>query len=268
MGKPVRWTLKTLCGIFGYEAFRRVNDKELSTLFGMLCPFDTGIPLVRIGANSDGGYLIPDDFDGVQACLSPGVAETASFEIALEKRGIPSLLADASVSGPPLGAEHMRFEKKFVGLQNTALFTTIDEWVSRHAVTRNGDLILQMDIEGGEWAVLPNISSQLLSRFRIIVCEFHQLESLSNPFAFKIIKEIFERLNTQFVVAHSHPNNAGGFARVGRFKVPRVLEITFLRRDRIKRLAPRSNFPHPNDFDNAPSLPTFILPEYFYRFPQ
>jgi len=126
MGKPVRWTLKTLCGIFGYEAFRRVNDKELSTLFGMLCPFDTGIPLVRIGANSDGGYLIPDDFDGVQACLSPGVAETASFEIALEKRGIPSLLTDASVSGPPLGAEHMRFEKKFVGLQNTDLFKSLD----------------------------------------------------------------------------------------------------------------------------------------------
>ena len=73
MGKPVRWTLKTLCGIFGYEAFRRVNDKELSTLFGMLCPFDTGIPLVRIGSNSDGGYLIPDDssFDECYKQFSP-----------------------------------------------------------------------------------------------------------------------------------------------------------------------------------------------------
>ena len=40
------------------------------------CP----VPLVRIGGNRDGAYLVPDDLTGVSACFSPGVSNRKDFE--------------------------------------------------------------------------------------------------------------------------------------------------------------------------------------------
>ena len=39
----------------------------------------------------------------------------------------------------------------------------------------DGDLLLQMDIEGAEWLALAQVSDRVLSRFRIIVLELHGL---------------------------------------------------------------------------------------------
>jgi hypothetical protein len=53
-----------------------------------LRPQKTRFDIVRIGGIDDGGYLLPDDFDDIAACFSPGVSETATFEIdLLQKKG-------------------------------------------------------------------------------------------------------------------------------------------------------------------------------------
>lgn len=36
--------------------------------------------LIRLGPNGDGGYLVPDDLTGIEACFSPGVCATSEFE--------------------------------------------------------------------------------------------------------------------------------------------------------------------------------------------
>ena len=36
--------------------------------------------LIRIGGNSDGAYLVPDDLQGISCCFSPGVSDRKSFE--------------------------------------------------------------------------------------------------------------------------------------------------------------------------------------------
>jgi hypothetical protein len=81
----------------------------------LIRPVATNIPLIRIGADEDGGYLIPDDLTGISACYSPGVDQIASFETALLEHGIPSHLADLSVEGPPPGTAAASFIKKFIG---------------------------------------------------------------------------------------------------------------------------------------------------------
>jgi hypothetical protein len=43
----------------------------------------TDVPLIRLGADGDGGYLVPDDLEDVAACFSPGVDDRASFESAM-----------------------------------------------------------------------------------------------------------------------------------------------------------------------------------------
>jgi hypothetical protein len=63
-----------------------------------LWPVDTGHKLIRVGGELDGGYLVPDDLDGIVACFSPGVGGSASFEADLRKRSnIPIHLCDRDV---------------------------------------------------------------------------------------------------------------------------------------------------------------------------
>ena len=36
-------------------------------------PDTTDKPLIRLGSEADGGYLVPDDLEGIVACFSPDV---------------------------------------------------------------------------------------------------------------------------------------------------------------------------------------------------
>jgi Methyltransferase FkbM domain len=49
-----------------------------------------------------------------------------------------------------------------------------------------------MDIEGAEFRVLQSASSSLLSRFRIMVIEFHDLSSLVTPFGLREILSLWK----------------------------------------------------------------------------
>jgi hypothetical protein len=251
MGKILRDSLAFMARRIGYGVFKQTSREDMLRLLSRLHPCTTGHQLVRIGGSGDGGYLVPDDLDGVRCCVSPGVAETARFETDLEGRGIPSILADASVSGPPCNAAHMAFERKFVGLKDAGELTTIDAWVSRHAAASQGDLILQMDIEGSEWSVLGNVSAQLLQRFRIILVELHSLEALAHPFCFRAMSEVLDRILKDFVVVHLHPNNASPIQSIRGVLVPSTLEVTLLRRDRVKTLGFVRQLPHPLDEKNV-----------------
>ena len=91
-----------------------------------LHPVITDKELVRIGGDFDGGYLVPDDLDGIVACFSPGVDVTATFEEALLERGIPCFLADASVDAPPIEHPLIDFERKFLGVVNDEVTTTLE----------------------------------------------------------------------------------------------------------------------------------------------
>ena len=68
-----------------------VNQASLEDFFRKIHPIDSGHPLVRLGGEGDGGYLVPDDLDGIGACFSPGVSDVANFELAFANRGVKSL---------------------------------------------------------------------------------------------------------------------------------------------------------------------------------
>lgn len=76
---------------WGFCLKRYVTLEELRYRIRTLRPIVTDYPLVRVGDNADGGYLIPDDLVGVSACFSPGVDVKASFEMALVGKNIRDL---------------------------------------------------------------------------------------------------------------------------------------------------------------------------------
>lgn len=261
MGKGFRSFMARIADACGYFASKRTDPAAIREVAALLRPMDAGHSLVRIGSEADGGYLVPDDLDGITACFSPGVAGTASFEAVLERRGIVPYLADFSVAGPPAGCEHMRFERKFLGTSESEEYTTLGAWVARHPEAATGDLILQMDIEGAEYDVIANVAPSLLERFRIVIVEFHYLECLAQPFAHARMAAAFRKLDHSFVPVHVHPNNYAGIAVIAGLRMPRMLEITYLRRDRCRRLVPRRDFPHPLDRDNVPGVRSIVLPD-------
>jgi hypothetical protein len=237
-----------------------VDKKRLVELARKLRPYKTDIDLIRLGANSDGGYLIPNDLNGIGACFSPGVDQIASFESDLLKLGITSHLADFSVDNVPEGFKAGSFIKKFIGPNNSDVFITLDKWISQHyELESSPDLILQMDIEGAEYASLLSTPIDILKKFRIMVVEFHDIETWSQHHFLNIVESVFEKILNEFVVVHNHPNNAMGSVNLNGFIAPRLLEITFLRKDRIGNYDGFCELPHLLDFPNLIDRPNVIF---------
>lgn len=261
MGSPIRTAIADVAARLGYFASRLTHPPAVRKIVESLRPVDPGMALLRVGADGDGGYLVPDDLDGITACFSPGVARQASFETTLAARGIGSHLADRSVAGPPAGFVPASFERVFLGTYDDDATTTLGRWVERHAPPDAGDLLLQMDIEGAEYGVIDNVDRATLRRFRILVVEFHHLDTIGQPFACRRIGEALAKLRLDFVPVHLHPNNYAGLVRIGGVRVPPLLEVTYLRKDRCPGAVPsRSPFPHPLDRDNVPRKRSVVLP--------
>ena len=229
-------------------------------------PVKTEHALIRVGAGADGGYLVPNDLDGVTTCFSPGVSTTADFEMALTARGIRSFMADYSVEQAPLNHPLFHFEKKFLGLQNDDVFTTLQAWVDRHAPADN-DMILQMDIEGAEYSVLLSASEALLKRFRILVIEFHGLNDLAEKRGFELINLAFHKVLKDFDLVHAHVNNWTSTRRYKGYELPPLMEFSFLRKDRSSKHEFATQFPHPLDATNVAHRSARGLPRCWYAQP-
>lgn len=248
----------------GFSLSRCTDIPRLRQLIVRMHPRTTQFDLIRIGGVADGGYLVPDDFEGLVACFSPGVSDIATFEEDVVSRGIPCFLADASVAGPPVEHPLIHFDKKFLGVVNDESTITLDAWVEMCA-PRSGDLILQMDIEGVEWPVLLNVSDATLDRFRIIVLELHYLERLFDGLGFDFMASLLDRLLCQYHVVHLHPNNADPAINAADLVIPRLIEITLLRKDRANPTGYASHFPHPLDRPNLKDHPDIVLPACWFR---
>jgi hypothetical protein len=109
-----------------------------------------------------------------------------------------------------------------VGVFDDDAHVTLATWVKgTEADQRDGDLLLQMDIEGNEYASILATPDEVLTRFRIIAM----------------------------------------LTDIGGFVAPRVFELTLLRKDRSEALGFAQAFPHPLDRPCERRTPDLPLPE-------
>ena len=240
-------------------------DDDLAQFFRDVRPIAVDKELIRVGATSDGGYLIPDDLVGIDACFSPGVADTATFEHDLALRGIRSYLADYSVENAPIENEMVSFEKKFLGDCDDNIYMRLETWVREKVGDAGHDLMLQMDIEGAEFQVILDTPRDILRRFRIIIVEVHDMEQLFDRDGFRFVNQAFQKLLGDFAVCHIHPNNVDPVWSSGPYTVPRTLEFTFLRKDRVNPTGQVLSFPHRLDTPNLPGRKDITLPDCWWR---
>jgi hypothetical protein len=235
------------------------------SLIESLHPVGVGNPLIRLGPkDGDGGYLIPDDLNGISACYSPGVSYVSGFEKDCAELGMKVFMADHSVDAPAEHHENFHFIKKFVGGTTFGKYITLDDWVSETLPNGDSDLMLQMDIEGQEYETLFSTSDKLMRRFRVIAIEFHNLDQFWNLPFFRIASRAFEKILQTHACVHLHPNNCCGSIKKDGLEIPKFMEFTFLRRDRFKGEIKPWCFPNPLDRDNT-KMKTLKLPECWYR---
>ena len=237
---------------------------KIESLIYKLHPILPGKELIRLGPKGDGGYLVPDNLKGIEACFSPGVSDISGFEKDCAKRGVKVFLADKSVERPPDTHGLFSFTKKYVGAMANNDFITIDDWVETGALSPNSDLMLQMDIEGYEYETFFNISDTLMGRFRIIVAEFHYLDQLWNHFFFHFASRVFEKILQTHACVHIHPNNYYMPVKKDGLSIPPLMEFTFLRQDWVESESYSNVYPHSLDCDNTDNS-FFPLPECWYR---
>ncbi|MBK1636321.1 hypothetical protein [Rhodovulum adriaticum] len=226
-----------------------------------LRPAAIATPLIRVGAFGDGGYLLPNDLNGIAACYSPGVSRQSTFELDLAKHGIPSFMADGSIDGPAIDIPGSTFTRRFVGPEDTPDRMSIATWVAQTDPAPGADLLLQMDIEGDEYTTLAAVPDDLLDRFRIIVLELHRLPSiLSKDISFQRARRAIDKLRSRFQAVHLHTNNASGTVELDGTQIPRVVEVTLLRKDRVTVTGPVTTLPHPLDRRHRLHQPDIPVP--------
>ncbi|CAI8426175.1 MAG: Uncharacterised protein [Hyphomonas sp. TMED17] len=225
------------------------------------------VDLVRIGGDSDGGYLLPDNLKGVNYCFSAGVSHTSDFEGQLSKDyGIKSFMADASVTAPAHNDDNFHFRANFIGSSPENGFITLSDWIEDCIGDDASEKVLQMDIEGGEYDVLAYESAENFAAFSTLIIEFHMVQTIAEYNFLQMVSAIFEKLYLNFSIAHVHPNNTVPVQKVAGVLVPRIMEVTFIRNDLVDRFRNHNDItlPHPLDRKNETKRPDIVMPEIWW----
>ena len=173
------------------------------------------------------------------------LVELTKFEKDLEERfSIKSNMVDFNHIDPKIFPKNSIFLKKKLGIISSANEIHINDWL----MDQDSEIIFKMDIEGDEYSILNSISEKNLNKIRILVIELHDLRHLRNYFFFKTFEKIISRLNNVFYICHLHANNSSKIKNIGGFNVPDMLEMTLIRKDRIKNFSGEyADIPHKFD---------------------
>jgi hypothetical protein len=224
------------------------------------------IPLVRFGGQSDGGYFCPDVLSSVSYVFSPGYGGVKSFEdemVGLGKRvficdpefkDVENLLTLQEFDCLALSDHTMLRDKKI----------SLSDWVDSKVGVETKHMLLQIDIEGAEWKVLSNSTSELLRRFDVILIEIHNLNRLIFDREFlSEAQNVVSKFRFDFINVYSRANNCGGFFHFKGKKMPNVVELSLINKLCFEALSTKRIYSPINDEDflNSPNLPPIHLPK-------
>jgi hypothetical protein len=220
-----------------------------------------GFNKIRVGRAHDGGYIMLDDFAGIEHAYSLGINGDVSWDLDIAARDINIYQYDHTIEALP--ETHPRFFWKRIGVEGKTSddeqFSTLAKLIEQNGHDGDTNLILKCDIEGAEWDMLANISTKVLSQFRQITMEFHAFEELHQDKFFELVRRSIANLTVSHRVIHVHGNNIAPLAVVGGIALPRALELTLVRKSDRTLYLSNELFPTHLDMPNGPSKADFIL---------
>jgi hypothetical protein len=214
---------------------------------------------IRAGGEADGGYVMLDDPGAAGPAYSYGIGADVSWDLAMAERGLIVHQYDHTVAGPPSAHENFRFNRLGLAPDPVEGFVSLGSALEANGDADRDDMILKIDIEGAEWAILEQADSALLGRFRQILIEYHGLTWLPDPTRIALLDGVLEKLNRTHAVHHLHPCNFGNTGSVAGILVPDVIEVSYARRDLGEIAESDEIFPTPLDRPCNPAQPEIAL---------
>jgi hypothetical protein len=153
-----------------------------------------------------------------------------------------------------LAAARQIFQKKVEPVSKLDSEITLAGILELEELRDDCNIIMKMDIEGDEWAILDATSEYSIKRLRQFVIEFHDIHKFASPeWADRALRVLTKITHTHQVI-HVHGNNHNGFAVLGGIPFPEVVEVTLVRKDHHTFTKPRHSWPTELDAPNQPKL--------------
>lgn len=230
-----------------------------------LRPYDlVGASRIRLGRNFDGGYVMLDRFEGVQAAYSLGINDDVSWDFDMAIRGVDVYQYDHTIDHLPF--EHPSFHWKKLGISHipTDSLKTLEALVEENGHASASNMILKCDIEGAEWLSLCFTPNSVLSKFSQIVIEIHDLQNLADEHFAHTARQVALNLTASHRVVNVHGNNHSHFAVVGGIPIPQTLELTLARKDLGDFVPSTRIFPAEEDMPCYDIRPDMHLGSFVY----
>ena len=205
---------------------------EVQEVMELLRPRSIGTQAkIRVGAQQDGGYVVPDFARQSNLLISIGIGNEISFDTEFSNWGAQVFQFDHTIPQPPAAHPNMHFQRKGWGAEETGELLRFEQIIACADWTGAVHPVLKFDVEGAEWNGLLAADRDDIGRFEIIVGEFHNLEGIGRRTIYALIRRALEKLCEQHQPIHMHGNNNSCVYSVHGVHVPSVIELTFLRKD-------------------------------------
>jgi hypothetical protein len=238
---------------------------EILRTLSVLYPVNVTCGKVRVGGANDGGYVMANDFEGNRICYSIGVGPQVIWDSEMAARGMQIHQYDHTVEGTP--DTHPNFHFNRVGISHKSddpQLITLETMLEQNDHLDEENMLLKIDVEGAEWDVFENMSSNTLMKFDQIVVEFHGLEFFDRATFLARADKVFRNIAHTHSCIHIHGNNYGSFGIVKNIPIPNVIEITYARHGRFDFIESDDIFPtHLDDPCNS-NVPDLFLGDFKY----
>ena len=238
-----------------------VTQTDLFNLLDLIRPWQmTSDSKIRIGADADGGYVMPSVSLKSNLVLSVGIGDQVTFDDELASRGARVYQFDHTIAATPSIDAKCIWQRLGWAANDGGEFLSLHSMVESMDWTDAQHPIFKFDTEGAEWQCLPGARQEDLARFEVLTGEFHGFQQLVNRQLYDIAYYTFRKLAETHRCIHLHGNNSGGMVMLGGLPFPRVFELTYIRRDAASFYG-HSNEPIPGPLDrpNNPALPDLYL---------
>lgn len=186
--------------------------------------------LTRVGGIYDGGYVMLDDFSNVSVAYSFGISDEITWEYDMALKNINVHMYDPYINALPYNHPKFSFRREGIGAVDDVenRLYCIQTLLKNNNDLDECSLILKMDVEGAEYSFFDSVSNVVLSKFKQMTFELHNL--LSDEKKNEIIS-ILTRISETHQAIWVHANNSSKVVRTSSGEVmPDVLEITYVRK--------------------------------------
>lgn len=223
-----------------------------------------GLDFLRIGRPFDGGYVMVDAFNEVEAAYSLGINDDPSWDYDIAQRGIDVYQYDHTIDALPFEHEHFHWKKIGIGHKSDGDLKSLTDMIVENEHSCKKNMLLKCDVEGAEWLAFAFTPANIFRRFSQMVVEIHYVGRFGDPSFAATAHQTLLNVTAHHRVVHVHANNHHPFETVGGIPLPPTLEITFLRKDMASFEPITHTFPTRLDMPCNPQIADFYLGSFSF----